>query len=98
MLQSQGVGRDLVTEQQQNLFRRCSIENPVEEGCQPGDSLLNGAVLSRCQFVSKTSSLSGIVGHLQQYYSPFETTSFIDFPFLRSTVPPGYLKLIPHLM
>ena len=98
MLQSQGVGRDLVTEQQQNLFRRCSMENPVEEGCRPGDSLLNGAVSSHSQFVSKTSSLSGIVGRLQQYYSPFETTSFIDFPFLRSTVPPGYLKLIPRLM
>ena len=97
MLQSQGVGRDLVTEQQQNLFRRCSMENPVEEGCQPGDSLLNGAVSSCSQLVSKMSSLSGIVGRLQQYYSPFET-SFIDFPFLRSTVPPGHLKLIPHLM
>lgn len=43
----------------------------MEEGCQPSDSL-NGAVSSRFQFVSEKSSLSGIVGHLQQYYSPFE--------------------------
>ena len=98
MLQLQGIRHDLGTEQQQNLFHRCSMENPVEEGCQPSDSLLNGAVSSCFQFVSEKSSLSGIVGHLQQYYSPFETTSFIDFTFLRSTVPPGYLKLIPRLM